>query len=78
MNYPKSTGRARQFRLWDAQAKRPMRWRCYKHRENAHNGACLEMRWAVVGAVIEVYSASTGRLLGQYCRGIDVIYFTEG
>jgi len=34
VSYPKSTGRARPFRLWDAQAKRPMRWRCYKHRES--------------------------------------------
>lgn len=76
MGYPKSNGSKRPFRLWDAKGKHALRWRCYKYRENAHNGAVVEMRWSAVGDVIEVYNAVNGRLVGQYRRGTDVIHFT--
>jgi hypothetical protein len=58
----------RPYRLWDAKAKAPLRWRCYKHHRNAHNGALIECRWAKIGVTIEVYNQETGRMLGQYTR----------
>jgi len=76
MMYPKSDGTARPYRLWDAQAKVAIRWRYYSDHRRAHMGALIETRWAKVGACIEVYNASNGRLLGQYKRRVSTIHFT--
>lgn len=76
MAYPISDGTVRPYRLWNANTKEPMRWRYYTEPKRAHMGALLEARWASVGTVIEVYSASTGRLLGQYKRRVHTIEFT--
>lgn len=75
MSYPKSEGTTRPYRLWDANAKTPMRWRCYKHPHNAHIGALIEARWAKVGVTVEVYNATTARMLGQYTRHPNTVSF---
>jgi hypothetical protein len=69
---------ARPFRLWDANAKRDLRWRCYKAARSAHLGALVEARWSKVGTSIEVYDCTTGRLHGQYTRTPTSIIFQKG
>lgn len=75
MSYPKSEGTKRPYRLWDANAKKALRWRCYLHSRSAHLGALIDTRWAKVGTTVEVFNADTGRLLGQYTRHEDRISF---
>jgi hypothetical protein len=74
--YPRAEGDVRPFRLWDAQEKKPLRWRYYVHKEKAHIAALIEVRWAAVGTTIEVYNATSGKLLGQYTRKVNRITFT--
>jgi hypothetical protein len=59
---------ARPYRLWNANDKRPERWRCYSSITNAHNGATLQLRWAPLGTHIEVYDVRTWRHLGTYTK----------
>jgi hypothetical protein len=73
--FPRSEGTARPFRLWDANAKKPMRWRYYSDKKRAHMGALIEARWAKIDTTIEVYNANTGRLLGQYTRKVNNVEF---
>lgn len=75
--YPRSRDTLRPFRLWDARARAPLRWRYYKHKAHAHNGALVEARWAKVGTTIEVVDVRYGRMLGQYTRTVDSIAFLE-
>lgn len=75
MSYPKSDGTMRPYRLWHAQEKRALRWRYYADPRRAHIGALIEARYEKVGAVIEVYNAGNGRLLGQYKRTVDSVVF---
>src|SRR5262245_43253585 len=67
----------RPFRLWDAVARRNLRWRNYKDPRAAHLGALIECRWSAIGHSIEVYDVRTGRLLGQYTRRVHAVQFTE-
>jgi len=76
--FPKSAGAKRPYRLWNAVAKKPLRWRCYKIRQNAHIGALVEARWSRPGMTIEVYDVTTGRLIGQYKREANTVSFTRG
>ncbi len=76
MSYPTSEATVRPYRLWDANAKQALRWRCYKHPKRAHLGALVECRWAKVGVVIEVFNANNGRLLGQYKRTPTSVEFS--
>jgi hypothetical protein len=76
MSYPRSELTARPYRLWDANAKKQMRWRYYSDPKRAHMGALVEARWSKVGVCIEVFNANNGRLLGQYKRAIQTIEFT--
>lgn len=76
MSYPATEGTVRPYRLWDAKAKAPVRYRYYSDPKRAHMGALVEARWAKIGAVIEVYNALNGRLLGQYRRSLHTIEFT--
>lgn len=73
--YPKTNGTSRPYRLWNANEKKPYRWRYYSNPKRAHNGALLEARWAKVGVTVEVYNASNGRLLGQYTRRVNTVEF---
>jgi len=66
----------RPFRLWDATAKKNLRWRNYADPKRAHMGALIECRWSGIGQSIEVYDVRTGRLLGQYTRRVNKIQFT--
>ena len=75
MSYPTSEFTTRPYRLWDANAKKALRWRCYSDPKRAHMGALIECRWAKVGTTVEVYNSSNGRLLGQYGRGVNDIKF---
>ena len=75
--YPESEGRARPFHLWDANAHAALRWRYYSDPKRAHMAALIEARWSKVGTVIEVFNASTGKLLGQYRRHVDTVKFYE-
>ena len=74
--FPRSEGTQRPFRLWDANAKKALRWRYYSDPRRAHVGALIEARWAKVGVSIEVYNAATGRLLGQYTRRLHTVDFS--
>jgi hypothetical protein len=65
----------RPYRLWDANAKLALQWRYYSYPRNAHIAALIECRWAKVGATIEVINSETGRLLGQYHRGVNAVTF---
>ena len=58
----------RQFRLWDAKAKKDLPHRYYSVWRNAHLGALVEARWGKVGTTVEVYDCTTGKLHGQYTR----------
>ncbi len=73
--YPKSEGTQRPYRLWDANAKKPLRWRCYSDPKRAHIGALIDCRWAQVGTTVEVYNVSNGRMLGQYTRRVATVTF---
>lgn len=73
-----SNGNSRPFRLWDAKAKKPIRFRYFRHKHNAHVGALIEARWAAVGTTIEVHNKETGRLLGQYTRRPSTVSFSGG
>jgi hypothetical protein len=65
----------RPFRLWDAKKKAQVRWRYYADWRRAVNAAFIELKWAVVGTVIEVIDIRTGRLLGQYKRTHNSVTF---
>lgn len=75
MNRPRSEGTARPYRLWNARECCVLRWRYYSDHKRAHMGALIECRWSPVGTTIEVYNANSGRLLGQYRRGVADIKF---
>lgn len=67
MSYPKSEETVRPYRLWDATAKRPVRYRYYSDSKRAHDGALIEARWnKKPGFAIEVYNAINGGHLGTY------------
>lgn len=69
--YPRNKETSRPYRLWNAVEKCHMRWRCYKVKKNAHDGALIEISWAKVGASIEVYDSRNGQMIGQYTMGAD-------
>jgi hypothetical protein len=75
--FPKIAETVRPFRLWDANAKHPVRYRYYSAAKRAHLGALIEARWGAVGTVIEVYDARTAALLGQYRRTVSSVAFTD-
>jgi len=75
VKYPRSEGTIRPYRLWHANEKHALRWRCYTDPHRAHIGALIEARWSKVGVTIEVYDALTGRMLGQYTRRTDTVSF---
>ena len=74
--YPTTERTARPYRLWDANAKTALRFRYYSDSKRAHLGALIECRWSQIGVTIEVYNATTGRLLGQYTRRVNGIKFS--
>ncbi len=63
-------GSLRPFRLWDTKEKRWLPHRCFGFRLNAHRAAMWEATLAKIGVTIEVVNAETGKLLGQYTRGV--------
>lgn len=72
---------ARPFRLWNAEQKHQVRWRCYLHPYNAHNGALIEARYLKPGEAIEMFDIRTGALWGQYVRtptAIELIHIRRG
>jgi len=75
MPYPKSESPVRPYHLWNANDKKPVRYRYYSDSKRAHMGALYEVRWAEVGVTIEVYNARSGRLLGQYTLHATKITF---
>jgi hypothetical protein len=75
--YPKGSGEKRPFRLWNAQDKKSIPWRCYKYEHNAKDGALLEAKWAEVGLTIEMYDRRNGKLLGQYTRKANSLLIQE-
>ena len=75
MRYPTTETTKRPYRLWDAKAKKALRWRYYSDHKRAHMGALIEVRWSEIGATIEVYNANNGRLLGQYTLHVNRIEF---
>lgn len=75
-HYKRTSATKRPFRLWDTTARKEMRWRYYSDPKRAHLAALLECRWSKPGVTIEVYNATTARLLGQYTRHLHHIDFT--
>ena len=75
--YPRSVGRVRPFRIWDANARKPVRWRYYMDLRRAHMGALIECRWGKVGQTYEVYDSRYGKLKGQYTRRLSTVEFLE-
>ena len=75
MSYPTSDLTARPYRLWDANGKKQVRWRCYSDPKRAHIGALIEAKFAKVGTSVEVYNANNGRMLGQYTRRLHSVTF---
>jgi hypothetical protein len=75
--YPKSKATVRVFRLWNANRKKALQWRYYKHRDNAKLGALIEAKNSTVGTTIEVFNSSTGKELGQYTRRPHAVTFSE-
>lgn len=67
----------RPYRLWDAEAKRYIRYRCYTTEPRAHNAALIEVRWNPVGTAVEVVDCRTGRLIGQYVHRVNGIDYLE-
>ncbi len=67
----------RPYRLWNANERQLVRWRCYKYPKNAHMGALIETRWAKPGVVFEVIDIRTAALLGQYRRTPTSVAFTD-
>lgn len=65
-DYPRNKDTSRPYRLWDAKARKPIRWRCYVHAKNAVDGALREINYMKPGTSIEVYDTRTGQLLAQY------------
>jgi len=72
---PRDKPTVRPFRLWDAQAKKCLPSRNYADLKRAHMGALIEARWAMVGACIEVFDITKGKLKGQYIRRINTVEF---
>jgi hypothetical protein len=58
----------RPYRLWDANAKGLVRYRCYLHLRSALIGAYVETCWGKVGMAVEVIDITTGALFGQFVR----------
>jgi hypothetical protein len=67
----------RPFRIWDANAKKDVRYRYYQIKKNALDGALLEVRWGKVGTALEVYDCRYGALLGTFVRHATTISFTK-
>lgn len=64
---------ARPFRLWDAKARRFLRWRYYSSARRAHDGALIEVRWSK-GEAIEVLDIRTAKWLATYIlRGREIL-----
>ena len=68
----------RPFRIYDALEQSWLRWRYYSDSRRAHIGALIEIRWAKVGTTFEVVDVSTGKMIGQYRRGVNDIKFLKG
>jgi len=66
----------RPFRIWDANKKRNVRWRCYLEVRNAVKGVMDELRWAKPGTAFEVYDIRSGKLHSQYVRREGAIQFS--
>lgn len=73
--FPITNCPVRPFHLWDPKAKKRYRSKYYSDPKRAHMGALFEARWSSVGATIEVFNASTGKLMGQYTRKVNEIQF---
>jgi hypothetical protein len=73
---PRIKDSPRPFRLWDSEAKKSVRWRCYTHELNAHNSALAICRWEQMGRTLEVIDIRTGRWLATYKRGFNAIEIT--
>lgn len=71
-------GTKRPYRLYHAQTKKFMPWRCYKVFRNAHIGALCDVRWGKVGDVIEVIDITNGKHHGSYKRELRTVSFARG
>jgi hypothetical protein len=67
----------RPFRLYNAVTKKNLPHRNFHYKNNAHNAALVETRWAHVGSIFEVITTQ-GIMHGQYVRGVNDIKFFKG
>ena len=67
----------RPYRLWDAKANEPIRYRYFSIAVHAHWAAMKELRWAKIGTTIEVLDVnSANRELGQYTWRVNSLTFS--
>lgn len=59
---------SRPFRLWNAEAKKAVRWACFKNLRRAHMRALYEAAWSTGDTVFEVIDIRNQGLRGQYKR----------
>ena len=70
-------GSKRPYRLWDAKAKKHIRYRYFAIPVHAHWAAMQELRWAAVGCTIEILDIShANKELGQYTRRVNSLTFS--
>jgi len=68
----------RPYRIWDANKRHNVRWRCFTDKEHALDGAWLELRTARIGQSYEVYDIRTMKLIAQYTKRISGVVVQKG
>jgi hypothetical protein len=75
LNSKKSDCPSRPFHIWNPVTNRRIPSKFYADSKRAHWAVLREMRWAKVGATLEVLDVTKGKEIGQYTRRIDSIEF---
>lgn len=65
----------RPFHVYDARAKKFLRWRFYAHKVRAMRAALWLAKWMPIGMTLEVIDVRDGRLHGQYTRRVAHVEF---
>lgn len=71
----KSDCPTRPFHIWNPATNRRLASKFYSDIKRAHFAILREMRWAKIGATLEVLDVSKGKEMGQYTRRVNSIDF---